>query len=1269
MSVVTNIDSPRRMVEFVLAGLPWAALLIDHQGCIHAANDLALHLLRADPIALLKQQMDHVTRAGSPDSLQGLLHAAQRDGVATGLLVFGADAESRMCVVQSLDLPLEGRSMTYRRSVATTLEAQRSLLVISIGDEVIHQTQLVAAFSTAAVACLSATSQTDFYRQLDHLCAHLHLSGAVALRNDRQMTCAWTSTPLAPTVRMAVERQLGRTLTDLLGQTLHTLDLSDTPQIVPIAEICELRAHTSSRRAFQRVLLKLIWGHIGIVLPLVAHGQLLGLIFLTSPHLQAADVELLQPFVQLFGLGLERLVQQVLISEDHQSTTLLLQANQALTAATKLNEVLRVICEQGLALTAGTTSAVLMPEPDGEHLRCIMAVGSYSDLLLGYRSKLKSSVSGLAFDKQHSYIVQTVQDEPQIDPIMKRLMPQYSGIFLPLLIQQRVVGVLAVGHPQSGYFNDQQTYGLTQFSVNAAIAIENAQLHESIRLSEERYRTLFQNALEIVLTLDLEGRIVAWNRAALQFLGVSPAELRGGTLSLYDLLTSATALRVREMQSQTLEGLPPLPVEIELQRPDGQPAVVEVTMQLFQEYGQPGGVYIIGRDMTERRRQQRALTDQVAQLTALHKLSTALNASLDRDAILQRAAEAIAHANRFECVGIYLPYPCEQKLSMVASTGMHEALASHVRKVGPGTQLWETWQLGQVSTTTTSRLSPLSQTLFGELGIVSHTFVPLISTSRVLGVLAIGRVGSEAFADSDFQVLQTMAAQIAQSLENIKLYAAVEQSAARYRDLYENANDFIGTLAIDGRMLSLNRAALEFFGYSADDLPRLTLRDLLPPGERSVAETLEQLHQSKMPANGLELRVLRSDRSTAIVEIRSRLVLDGDEPTAIHFIARDTTERHQLESQVRQGEKLAALGQLVAGAAHELNNPLAVVLGTTQLLLRDPAAAHLNDDVRNIESAAQRAKHIVSQMLTFAREQEDVRGPVDVPLLIERVVQSSRTRLEQGQIALRVQVPSHIPAVWGDAYQLEQVLDNLLHNAAQALIDSSQPLRQISIIASTNDTRVRICVIDNGPGIAPQVLPRIFDPFFTTKEVGHGTGLGLSLVYGIVDKHGGTIYADSVVGQGATFTIELPANRTSAAHVAPAVISGPTNSTILVVEDEPDVRAVVERALSQHGYAVDAVDSAESALVRAGSKRYDLVITDLRMPGMSGKELFEQMQATQPQLNWVFITGDTMNTSSDVLLNQSGIPFLAKPFTLEELWDAVATSIIGRPKQPTSSAA
>jgi CheY-like chemotaxis protein len=194
------------------------------------------------------------------------------------------------------------------------------------------------------------------------------------------------------------------------------------------------------------------------------------------------------------------------------------------------------------------------------------------------------------------------------------------------------------------------------------------------------------------------------------------------------------------------------------------------------------------------------------------------------------------------------------------------------------------------------------------------------------------------------------------------------------------------------------------------------------------------------------------------------------------------------------------------------------------------------------------------------------------------------------------------------------------------------------------------------------VLPRIFDPFFTTKEVGSGTGLGLSLVFGIVDKHGGSIRCESVHGQGATFIVELPA-ATAAASEAAGLISSPTNSTILVVEDEYDVRLILERALSQYGYVVDAVPSGEAALAKTAEKHYDLIITDMRMPGMSGKELFERVRLTKPYLSWVFITGDTMSASSEAFLKQTGVPFLPKPFTLEELWDAVAASIL-REREP-----
>ncbi|HEX6288499.1 MAG TPA: PAS domain S-box protein [Herpetosiphonaceae bacterium] len=1127
--------------------------------------------------------------------------------------------------------------------------------------------ELIQALTIASSAGLEAQDTTDFFSCLQQSFAPLHLDVHIVLLDPQQYNVNWIYTSIEAVVLQSIERHLGLQLRDLFGSSLPPLDTLTEPVVV--AANVPGWGDANEHAALCHTVASLLWCHRYVAIPLSAHKHVFGALIISGISLEISDSTLLKPFGQLFGLALDRLWQQAYFVSERASTSLLLKAGRAITEVTALDEVLRVICDQALILTGGITAALWQPDVDGTSMRCIMAVGAFADRLLEYRTAMDAGLVGRVFREQQSLIVDDMLQEPVVDPIIKSISKAHSAIFQALQIQGRSVGVLAVGHRVPGYFGRAQLEVLEQYSVNAAVAIENARLHESIRRSEERYRSLFQNALDLVITLDLQGRIISWNRAALSFLGLSLADVHEGTVNFYDLLLPGTADWLRFMQERTLQGYQPNPTEFEIRRSDGSLAVVEVTMQLFVERGQPSGVYIIGRDMTERQRQQRALTDQVAQLTALHKLSIALSSSLDRSVILQEAAEAIAHARQFDCVIIHLIHANNQFLDLVAAVGLDAAKSAAIQRAEAGSALWNVWQSGQPRVVTTQDLSPEVRPIFEQMGIVSHTYVPLISTSGTYGVLEIGRSGSTPFGEGEFQVLQTMATQIARALENIALYAAVESSAARYRDLFENANDLVGTMTIHGQMLTLNRAALRFFGYAPGDLAHLSLRDLLPSASvQSVEEVLELILQSAKPSDTHELEVVRRDGSCAILEMRSRLVFEGETPTTIHFIARDITERQQLESQVRQGEKLAALGQLVAGAAHELNNPLAVVLGMSQLLLRNPLAADLIEDIRDIEAAAQRAKHIVNQMLTFARAQQDVRGPIDVALLIDRVVLNLRRNLQINDIRVDVHVQPQLPPIWADAYQIEQVLDNLLNNAIHALAVHPHHPRCITITATAREPLIRLTVADNGPGIPVNNLPRIFDPFFTTKELGHGTGLGLSLVYGIINKHGGTIKAESVAGQGATFLIDLPMSQAKAQQPVAPVKNTPKHSSILVVEDEVDVRMILERALTQHGYDVDAVDSAEAALSSTATKRYDLVISDLRMPGMNGNELFERVHAAQPQLNWVFITGDTMTASSEAFLKQSGMPFLAKPFTLEELWDAVASSILNERQQPSQAA-
>lgn len=1250
----------RDFTQIVVGALPWAALIVDVTGCIRAANAAACQLVQQPLETLLQQPLPELLDDPCVSRWQQLLgEAEQRRHASTQLnFVNGASTTALHCQAQSLDMLLH------------PFQSEQPWFALVLHPPVDQAATLASTLSSLVAACFTASDLPAFYQCLQHACATLQLSACWLLHSDHGLIHAWSYSPLDLQHQAIIEQYTAGPLGTLLAQPVMVGSNVGTPRAIAINDVLPANASTDVQTGCTQLALKLVSWRWEWVLPIFVQNRSLGYLLLSGPTLQIGDMSHLVMLGQLLGNAFERLMQPVAGGIEWVLMTRLLKSHQAITAATQLDQVLRIMCEQALVLTESTTAAVFMPVPGDHFLRCVMATGYHSNTLLGQQSAVAGAlVDHLLQQDQGLLIGDSTHADAALFELLSSVAMQ-SAVLQPLRFQGRTVGLLFIGHHERHSLTSAHLSILEQYGTYAAVALENAQLHESVRRSEERYRTLFQNALEIVLTLDLDGYITAGNRTALQFLGLSPAELRHGSLRLTDLLEPGTAQWMQELQAQTLLGQPPLPVEIELHHPDGSLIVLEVSMQLFQERGLPSGVYIIGRDMSERRRQQRALTEQVAQLSALHRLSTALNTSLDQHHILDQALKALVDTLEFECISIYLIHPDEPYLEIAASNGVTEDIRPLINRAGVHTLIWNTWQTGRVHSTTTAGLPQPLRQAFTQLRVWSHLFVPLLSSSRALGVLAIGRADESSLSDHRMQVVQTLAAQLAQALEHVKLYAEVKQSAARISDLFENANDLIGTVAIDGKLLTLNRAALRFFGYTPADVAHLTLQHLLAPHEAaSMTQTLEVLLQPSMPANGHEVRVIRHDGTLAILEIRSRVIDDEGVPTAIQFIARDITERRQLEEQLRQGEKLAALGQLVAGAAHELNNPLAVVLGTTQLLLRDPASAPFSDDIQNIEAAAQRAKHIVNQMLTFAREQDDVRGPVDVALLVKRVVQGIRGRAEQCEVLIHVQMPQNILPIWGDAYQLEQVLDNLVHNAIQALAESGKQPRRVTITVTSADNTVRINVVDNGPGISPMVLPRIFDPFFTTKEVGRGTGLGLSLVYGIVEKHGGSIRAESEFGQGATFVVDLPASHMSTTEAVPIVIGGAVNSSILVVEDQGDVRAVVERALAQHGYQVDAVDNAEEALTRALNKHYDLVITDLHMPGMSGTELFDQLYEVQPHLNWVFITGDTMSAASEALIKHNGTSVLAKPFTLEELWDAVATSLLAVQQHQPSPAA
>jgi signal transduction histidine kinase/CheY-like chemotaxis protein len=370
------------------------------------------------------------------------------------------------------------------------------------------------------------------------------------------------------------------------------------------------------------------------------------------------------------------------------------------------------------------------------------------------------------------------------------------------------------------------------------------------------------------------------------------------------------------------------------------------------------------------------------------------------------------------------------------------------------------------------------------------------------------------------------------------------------------------------------------------------------------------------------------------------------------------------QGQLIQSEKLSAVGEFVAGVAHELNNPLAAVVGFSEMLKDNDVDTKNRRYLDMIYKSAQRCQKIVQSLLSFARRHQAERKPMSVNAMVEAVLEMLNYQLRTSNIEVVTQLDPTLPVVLADGHQIQQVLLNVINNARQA-IEGLQSGGQIKIVTETFGENVRIIVRDNGPGISAENLVKIFDPFFTTKQVGLGTGLGLSLCYGIVKEHGGSITPSSRPGEGATFAIELPVlhlagDTIEAGHAAKLKTLDANEGVgkkILVIDDEESILQMLRERLTQSGYNVDTVTDGENALRQLRQKNYDVTFCDWKMPGLNGRQIYEKLRATSPDQcqRIVFFSGDVVNEQMRGFLEQEKRPCLAKPFTFEDVHAAIRT--------------
>ena len=472
---------------------------------------------------------------------------------------------------------------------------------------------------------------------------------------------------------------------------------------------------------------------------------------------------------------------------------------------------------------------------------------------------------------------------------------------------------------------------------------------------------------------------------------------------------------------------------------------------------------------------------------------------------------------------------------------------------------------------------------------------------------------------------------------------------------YANAPIIVWDPAL--RITRFNGAFERLTGYGAPEVLGRELSLLFPEASRE-----ESLRKTTSALGGefwewVEIPILKKDGATRLALWNSANIYAEDGTTVTATIAQgvDITERRRAEEQLRQSEKLAALGELLAGVAHELNNPLSVVLGQALLLQRSAAGGPAEARAAKILQAAERCARIVRNFLALARQYPPERQQMRLNPAVTDVLELLAYQLRVDSVEVRLDLTPDLPELWADPHQLHQVLVNLITNGQHAMRESPPP-RRLTLRTSHEPREDVVCleVTDTGPGIPPEVQTRIFDPFFTTKPPGQGTGLGLSLSRGIVEAHGGTIAVESRSGQGAAFRVRLPviagpvAEKEAGAPEAAAPVRG---EAILVVDDEPEIAALLADILAAGGQEVETAANGALALDKLGKRAYGAILSDIKMPELDGPGLYRELERRHPDLasRVIFLTGDTLAPGTAEFLGRTGAPVLTKPFRVEEV--------------------
>ncbi|HVH89554.1 MAG TPA: PAS domain S-box protein, partial [Terriglobales bacterium] len=775
--------------------------------------------------------------------------------------------------------------------------------------------------------------------------------------------------------------------------------------------------------------------------------------------------------------------------------------------------------------------------------------------------------------------------------------------------------------------------------------------------SESKFRALAETATTAIYIYS-GTRLLYCNRASEEICGYSFSELRN--INPWELVHPDDRRKVRNQAFRRLPGGTPLRRdELRILHKDGEERWLDFSATPTQFAGDRA-LLCTAFDITERKRAEQLQA-------ALYRISDCANSVDDLqqlyEALHKIIGELMYAKNLYIALldetgeHLYFPYFIDESDPTPAGRKLGKGLTEYVLRSGKSLladfpKIRELEKSGEIE--------PIGPDCVDWLG------VPLRHGTKVFGVIALQSYDSSVrHSERDREILTYVSQHISVAVVRKHQEEALRASETRHRSLVESAVYGMYRSSLDGRFLDVNPALVNMLGYSsAEELLAVDMaRDIYADPDQRAA--IIHAYKESGCLESCELRWKRKDGRLITVRLSGNSFKDErGEPLGFEMIAEDVSERRALEEQLRQSQKMEAVGRLAGGVAHDFNNLLTVIKGYSELILDElDAADPLRNEVDEIKKAADRAASLTRQLLAFSRQQVLAPKVLDLNAVVGNMDKLLR-RLLGEDIDLFTVLEPGLGHVKADPGQVEQVIMNLAVNARDAMPQGGKlTIETANIDLDENYARdhvsvkpgayVMVAVTDTGTGMPEKVKSRIFEPFFTTKEVGKGTGLGLSTVYGIIKQSGGYIWVYSEVGIGSTFKVYLPcvdapAELPSANPLQPARRG---SETVLLVEDEDGVRALMRQVLHKHGYNVlESRHGGEALLMcERHQGKIDLLLTDVVLEQMSGRELAERLLKIRPEMKVLYVSGYADDAIVHHGVLNAGMSFLQKPFTTEAL--------------------